>query len=298
MLGMKSLQAATESGYPQSWACLGRHADSLCRSAWFSYFQAGIQLWWHVTPNWAGTCCRDARIIKSNRPYLYGRRFPWLRVKSQPLDQSELRNSIWLSGFSCTPSLLPAYSLTLLAAPLRPWWRMQRFNEIHSFEDVDIVELLKLYLVSQTQHTHTLTRCCSRIGTGTAGARLDTGLQGGSGMRFYAFYAGASRQQGRDSPVWGLPMETRGLIRDHPLNASGLWLWLWHCRIFFWQTLPNTSNTDVWKTQQPYRCLILRIFLFTLTLCTRNDASLSLSAFSVFICCLNLLRCSIALVCT
>lgn len=30
MLGMKLLQAATESGYPQSWACLSRHADSLC----------------------------------------------------------------------------------------------------------------------------------------------------------------------------------------------------------------------------------------------------------------------------
>lgn len=30
MLGMKLLQAATESGYPQSWACLHRHADSLC----------------------------------------------------------------------------------------------------------------------------------------------------------------------------------------------------------------------------------------------------------------------------
>lgn len=35
MLGMKLLQAATESGYPQSWACLVRHADSLCCSALF-----------------------------------------------------------------------------------------------------------------------------------------------------------------------------------------------------------------------------------------------------------------------
>lgn len=33
--GTMSLQAATESGYPQSWACLVRHADSLCRGAWF-----------------------------------------------------------------------------------------------------------------------------------------------------------------------------------------------------------------------------------------------------------------------
>lgn len=53
MLGMKLLQAATESGYPQSWACLNRHADSLC--CWAPLFKPPSSrhtvLVTRVTPN-------------------------------------------------------------------------------------------------------------------------------------------------------------------------------------------------------------------------------------------------------
>lgn len=74
MLGMKLLQAATESGYPQSWACLDRHADSLCCSAPGLTTSSGHTVVVTITPNWAGTCCRDASIIKTNQSDLYGRR--------------------------------------------------------------------------------------------------------------------------------------------------------------------------------------------------------------------------------
>lgn len=72
MLGMRLLRAAAESEYPQSWACLNRHADSLCR--WAPVFKPPSSrhtvVVTRVTPNWARTCCRDARIIKSHQAYL------------------------------------------------------------------------------------------------------------------------------------------------------------------------------------------------------------------------------------
>lgn len=74
MLGMKLLQAATESGYPQSWACLIRHADSLCCSALFKPSSSRHTVVVTITPNLAWACCRDASIIKRNQPDLYGRR--------------------------------------------------------------------------------------------------------------------------------------------------------------------------------------------------------------------------------
>lgn len=108
MLGMKLLQAATESGYPQSWACLNRHADSLC--CWALVFKPPsgrhTVVVTRVTPNLAETCCRDARIIKFYQAYLYGRRVPGLRVKSQPTGQWEKRNPIWLPSLSSSDSVM------------------------------------------------------------------------------------------------------------------------------------------------------------------------------------------------
>lgn len=121
MLGMKLLQAATESGYPQSWACLNRHADSLC--CWAPVFKPPSSrhtvVVTQVTPNLAEACCRDARIIKFYQAYLYGRRVPGLRVKSQPTGQWESRNPIWL------PSLCSAEAVMWSRISLPPLHQKQ-----------------------------------------------------------------------------------------------------------------------------------------------------------------------------
>lgn len=107
-LGMKLLQAATESEYPQSWACLRRHADSLCclSPVFKPPSSRHTVVVTRVTPNWAETGCRDARIIKFYQAYLYGRRVPGLRVKSQPTGQWEKRNPIWLPSLSSSDSVM------------------------------------------------------------------------------------------------------------------------------------------------------------------------------------------------
>lgn len=108
MLGMKLLQAATESGYPQSWACLNGHADSLC--CWAPVFKPPSSrhtvVVTRVTPNLAEACSLDARIIKFYQAYIYGRRVPGLRVKSQPTGQWEKRNPIWLPSLCSSESVM------------------------------------------------------------------------------------------------------------------------------------------------------------------------------------------------
>lgn len=149
MLGMKLLQAATESGYPQSWACLSRHADSLC--CWAPVFKPPSSrhtvVVTRVTPNLAETCCRDARIIKFYRAYLYGRRVPGLRVKSQPTGQSEKRNSIWLPSLCSSQSVMWSPHLPASSPPETVWQSFGDDDECNVlirsilFEDVDSVEV-------------------------------------------------------------------------------------------------------------------------------------------------------------
>lgn len=108
MLGMKLLRAATESGYPQSWACLRGHADSLC--CWALCVRPLKQTYScgdKVTPNLAESCCRDAGIIKVYGAYLYGRRDSALRVTHLLLGQWQSRN----------PISLPTLSTSRLHAP-------------------------------------------------------------------------------------------------------------------------------------------------------------------------------------
>ena len=147
MLGMKLLRAATESEYPQSWACLPRHADSLC--CWAPVTTTSSRhtvMVTRVTPNFAETCCLDARIIKPNPPYLYGRRFLRPRVKSQPTNQWEQRNPIPTPILARPGAVMWSSISSLLAETLANCGDDDECSDLIRsilFEDVDNVEVWK-----------------------------------------------------------------------------------------------------------------------------------------------------------